>query len=89
MDMVRQLGVSLGKRPDAGGTSATSTPMPPPPQGTPPHYQPNLSPIPEGSTPGSSATLALAPQFVRPLHFGNLSPRHLSNSEISCPNPFS
>jgi hypothetical protein len=64
-------------------------PSPPPhPQGTPSHFHPNLSPIPEVSTPCSAATAASVAHPVRPLHFGNLSPRHLTHTEFSS-NPSS
>ena len=55
--MVAQLGNSNGhpqeQRPPPQAMAAT----------TPPHYHPNLSPIPEGVTPSSSAT----PPLARPL----------------------
>jgi hypothetical protein len=75
--MVSQLTISLGKRPDAGGTPLPTTPVAT--TTTPPHsYHSNLSPIPEASTPMNSAS----PATARPLHFGNLSPRHLPHPEF-------
>jgi hypothetical protein len=76
-DLVTQLAISLGKRPDAGGTQSASAP--PATSTPPPHqYKPALSPIPEVSTPLSSSPAAAA----LPIHFGNLSPRHLPHPDF-------
>jgi hypothetical protein len=77
MDMVAQLAISLGKRPNAGGTAPsvvpTSAAM------TPPHsYHSTLSLIHEVSTLMNSAS----PTTARPLHFSNLYPRHLPHPEF-------
>ena len=79
-EMVSQISVSVGKQP-ANHTPPVTTGSPSTPEAHPQGYQPNLSLIPEGSTPmnQSSSTQATA----RPLQFGNLSPRHLSHPEFS------
>jgi hypothetical protein len=76
-EMVSQLTISLGKRSDAGGTPPPTTPAAT--TTTPSHsFHPNLSPIPEVSTPMNSAS----PATARPLHFGNLSPHHLPHPDF-------
>jgi hypothetical protein len=76
-EMVANIAVSRPPQP-------SSPPDAPPRSGstaqtqTPPHYHPTLSPIMEVSTAASTTPHAT----VRPLQFGNLSPRHLHHSDF-------
>jgi hypothetical protein len=94
MTMVMQISVSLGKQPER-----TPTPTEPPPTtaafSTPPHYQPNLSPISEGMMQTDSTPTTTTPPSVRPLQFGNTcsippQPTPISasatNSQTNTPN---